>query len=187
MPLPERRQRPGRKTPDHTIKGAVADVGAEARQILQHLEAADCRATGHRFLGIFKAGEARHVRMNDVVISALQSIPRMLHNPCVFRSLIPGENFKNGPRNWKRYLADAGIENFRWHDLSHTFASRLVMRGVDLYTVSKLFGHHNLEMTQRYAHLAPEHLQKAVDVLIQTAPKPAPGISEQKHPSAKLL
>jgi site-specific recombinase XerD len=59
-------------------------------------------------------------------------------------------------------LAAAKIENLHWHDLRHTFASRLVMAGVPLYTVSKLLGHTSFAMTQRYAHLAPGHLLDAV-------------------------
>jgi site-specific recombinase XerD len=66
------------------------------------------------------------------------------------------------PREWEGYLKQAGIQNFHWHDLRHTFASRLVMSGVDLYTVSKLMGHQSLAMTQRYAHLATDYLKSAV-------------------------
>ncbi len=123
-----------------------------------------------------KAGEARHIPMNGIVIQTLQAVPRMLHNPHVFYGRNSGEHFKNGIKNtdWKRYLKTAGIEDFHWHDLRHTFASRLVMREVDLYTVSKLLGHSNMDMTQRYAHLAPDYLQKAVELLAVTSVKQPP-------------
>lgn len=52
-----------------------------------------------------------------------------------------------------------------FHTLRHTYASQLVMKGVDLYTTQKLMGHKNGQMTQRYAHLAPGHLEKAINML----------------------
>jgi integrase len=131
-----------------------------------------------------KVGEARHVPMNGIVIQTLQAVPRMLHNPHVFYGRKAGEHFKNGIKNtdWKRYLREAGSEDFHWHDLRHTFASRLVMRGIDLFTVSRLLGHSNSEMTQRYAHLAPDYLQNAVEVLAiskaEQPPKQALAASE---------
>jgi integrase len=119
------------------------------------------------YIPVTKSGIGRHVHMNDVVIETLQRLPRMLHNAHVFYGRKPGEPLHNGIKNsdWKRYLRKAGIEDFHWHDLRHTFASRLVMKGIDLYTVSKLLGHSALEVTERYAHLASAHLQKAVNSL----------------------
>ena len=59
----------------------------------------------------------------------------------------------------------AGIENCTIHDLGHTFASHLAMKGVDLYTIAKLLGHSDIKMTQRYAHLAPDHKKITVNML----------------------
>jgi integrase len=62
-----------------------------------------------------------------------------------------------------------GIDDHRqkvvFHTLRHTYASWLVMSGVDLYTVQKLMGHSTISMTERYSHLAPDHLKKAVQML----------------------
>ena len=111
-----------------------------------------------------KPGTARHIPLNRVVVGTLESVLRRIDCPCVFHTH-KGEERIQLPRQWERWVDEAGIENFHWHDLRHTFASRLVMRGVDLYTVKELLGHHSIEMTQRYAHLTPNHLRQAVEVL----------------------
>ena len=62
-------------------------------------------------------------------------------------------------------MRKAGIRDFVFHDLRHTFASHLVMAGAEITTVSKLLGHKSLTMTLRYSHLAPTHLTEAVSKL----------------------
>jgi len=57
------------------------------------------------------------------------------------------------------------MKDFHFHDLRHTFASQLVMADVDLMTVKNLLGHRTLAMTLRYAHLAPSHKVKTVEIL----------------------
>jgi integrase len=68
-------------------------------------------------------------------------------------------------RAFTHSLKAAGIENFHFHDLRHTFASSLRQKGVDLHTISKLLGHSDLRMTKRYAHLNVDSLRRAVSVL----------------------
>ena len=62
-------------------------------------------------------------------------------------------------------LRRAGIENFRFHDLRHTFGSHLIMQGVDLRTVQQVMGHKEIKMTMRYSHLSPGHVQEAMEKL----------------------
>lgn len=68
-------------------------------------------------------------------------------------------------RSLRTALRKAGINNFRFHDLRHKFASHFVMAEVDLTTFKELLGHKSLTMTLRYAHLAPSHKVNAMDIL----------------------
>ncbi|MCH8056100.1 MAG: site-specific integrase, partial [Deltaproteobacteria bacterium] len=75
-----------------------------------------------------------------------------------------GEPFQRSTVNkaFKLALKEAGITDCRWNDMRHSFASHLVMAGVDLPTVSELMGHSKITMTMRYTHLAPKHKEEAV-------------------------
>ena len=66
---------------------------------------------------------------------------------------------------FEKVVKQAGIKDFSFHSLRHTFASRLVMRGVNLKTIQELLGHKSYQMTLRYAHLSPEHKKQAVEIL----------------------
>lgn len=68
-------------------------------------------------------------------------------------------------RDFTCALKQARIEGFRFHDLRHTFATRIVQRGIDLYKVQKLLGHRDVKTTQRYAHHYPESLRDGVGIL----------------------
>ncbi len=72
----------------------------------------------------------------------------------------------NNPRKWFEVaVEEAKVTNFTWHDLRHTFCSRLIMAGVDLKTAQTLMGHKTIGMTARYAHLSSAHLDTAIDKL----------------------
>ena len=69
-------------------------------------------------------------------------------------------------RDLRVFLKRANIDKtFRFHDLRHSFASHFMMNGGNIYDLQKILGHTSLEMTQRYAHLAPEHLVRASNVV----------------------
>ncbi|WP_452434024.1 tyrosine-type recombinase/integrase [Paralysiella testudinis] len=59
---------------------------------------------------------------------------------------------------WEAALKKSDIEDFRWHDLRHTWASWLVQNGVDIYILQELGGWESIEMVKKYGHLAPTHL-----------------------------
>jgi integrase len=117
-----------------------------------------------------KSGEMRYVPMNDTVVEILGNLPSRMKNEWVFPSLT-GTTPTNGNNFTRRVfipaVKKAEIENFRWHDLRHTFASRLVMKGNDLTTVRDLMGHKDIKMTLRYSHLSPAHKMTAVQTLVK--------------------
>lgn len=114
-----------------------------------------------------KSGKTRHVPLNSQALNALAQWRQQA--PEKQQLVFPGPGGKrmvDVKSAWSRLLKDAKIENFRWHDMRHDFASRLVMAGIDLNTVRELLGHSDLKMTIRYAHLAPQHKAQAVEKML---------------------
>ncbi|MFA5033792.1 MAG: tyrosine-type recombinase/integrase [bacterium] len=68
-------------------------------------------------------------------------------------------------KSFKTALRKTGIDDFRFHDLRHTFASHLAMKGANIKTIQTLLGHKDINMTLRYAHLGESYLEKAVESL----------------------
>lgn len=108
-----------------------------------------------------KSGNTRHIPLNN-------EAQKVLHDwqPKDSGLVFPnkdGNPLDNIKKSWGTLLKEAKITQFRWHDLRHHFASRLVMACVDLNTVRELLGHSDIKTTLRYAHLAPEHKAEAVE------------------------
>ena len=111
-----------------------------------------------------KNGEKREIPMNEAVRDILYRVRKNPDSPYVFASF-NGKPFNDIKKSFYTALNKAEIENFRFHDLRHTFASQLVMAGVDLMTVKELLGHKTIEMTLRYSHLSCYHKHRAVQAL----------------------
>ena len=115
-----------------------------------------------------KNGEQRTIPLNATVFALLKAKykVRSIKTSLVFQTsnhtMIDDHHLR---RAFRGALKKAGIHGFTFHDLRHTFATRLVHAGVDLYKVKELLGHKSIVTTQRYAHHYPESLRSSVDVL----------------------
>lgn len=115
-----------------------------------------------------KSGKTRHIPLNAIALQALKDwCPVNQIEGLVFPNMKTGASLVHVKKSWAGILKKANIKNFRWHDMRHHFASKLVMAGVDLNTVRELLGHSDIKMTLRYAHLAPEHKANAVAKLVE--------------------
>jgi integrase len=119
-----------------------------------------------------KNGERLGVPLNDTLKDLFIELSKVRHirSPYVF-CRPNGNRYVEIKRAFKNAPEKSRIENFRFHDLRHSFASALVQKGVDLYQVQRLLGHKDSRMTQRYAHLAPENLRGAVLKLDKVMPE----------------
>jgi integrase len=143
------------------IRFAV-DIGGRRSELLcldwQQVDLATRRVT---FLDT-KNGEDRTVRLCNRAVATLRDIGPKESGP-VFT--YGGNPIKDVKSAFRGACKRAGIEDLRFHDLRHTFASRLVQGGVPLFEVMHLTGHKSLSMVQRYAHLAPDFQEGAIRVL----------------------
>lgn len=118
----------------------------------------------------------RFIVANSSAIEALQKLGRRRERErdgAEASAYVCDETTNDAQRDWRRWFEKsvraASVKNFHWHDLRHTFASRLVMAGVDIRTVQELLGHRSILMTMKYAHLSPDHRQAAAEKIGSTA------------------
>lgn len=136
------------------------DLELDTEQPLVHIR----RSVVLRHVGPTKTGRPRDIPLTPSVVEALRGFER--HHPYVF-SLRDGDFIV--PTTTLSYLHRichrAAIPPISWHGLRHTFATELTSRGVPLRAVQELLGHTTIQMTSRYAHVAPSTLHAAVAVL----------------------
>lgn len=115
---------------------------------------------------IAKSSKTRHIPLSPIAFETITNWQKQAPTPNgrVFPS-DDGDRLDNVKNSWTSILEAAVIESFRWHDMRHDFASKLVMKGVPLNTVRELCGHADLNTTLRYAHLAPDHKADAVALI----------------------
>ena len=131
-------------------------------------------------------GKDRVVYLTDRSVDMLRRLPR--DNDLVFKSRT-GDQIKEISNSFKREVESLGWndgvkspkDRLVFHSLRHSYASRLVSRGVDLYVVGQLMGHSDLTMTKRYSHLRPDTLQAAVKTLERGKPDVIPLAANGKN------
>lgn len=117
-----------------------------------------------------KSARHRLIPLNDSALSVLRNQQNWVSDRCpgspwVFASET-GACITTLQKGFGAACARSGIDDFRIHDLRHTFASWLVMDGVSLYVVRDLLGHSSVTVTERYAHLSPDQGREAVQRLM---------------------
>lgn len=112
-----------------------------------------------------KGGKMRYVPMPPELATEIRQYPAVIGEDRVFP---PEPGARSGRQRVENSFDDlltrAGIRDFRFHDLRHTFASWYMMRGGDLYELAKILGHSNIKMTERYAKLGRRHLARTGNI-----------------------
>lgn len=111
-----------------------------------------------------KNNESRVIPINQTLYLELSALSEKSRSEFVFAD-DDGNPYRDIKKRFSSALKKAGIDDFRFHDLRHTFGSHLVMQGVDLRTVQQVMGHREIRTTMRYSHLSPEYVQEAMERL----------------------
>jgi integrase len=120
-----------------------------------------------------KNGKARHIPLNNAALAAFEALRQNSFGKGAVPIRPSGPVFLSrskkrleSDRHWfPKAVRQAGLADFTWHDLRHSFASRLVMTDANIRTVADLLGHKTLAMTMRYSHISAEHKVIAVERL----------------------
>ncbi|MNN23105.1 Tyrosine recombinase XerD [compost metagenome] len=112
-----------------------------------------------------KSDQTRHIPLNEEAFGIIKAWKGQSSGHSIIFPSRTGGIMDNVKKSWDRVLKTAEITSFRWHDLRHTFASKLAMQSVALNTIRDLLGHADLKMTLRYAHLSPDTKAAAVELI----------------------
>ena len=143
----------------------VINTGMRRQEVLG-LKWSQVKKDGFIYLSKTKTDESRQIPVNDDLAELFKDIRKknQLRSEYVFCDN-KGKPFKQITKSFMASIRRAEIEDFRFHDLRHTFASHFVMRGGSLKELQEILGDKNITMTMRYAHLSQEHKKKAVNLL----------------------
>lgn len=135
-----------------------------------------------------KNNERREIPTDETATIALRELEQRKKGPYVFynrhgRRLNSTEIF----RVLDGALKEAGISDFRFHDLRHCFASFLVMAGVNIMVIKEYLGHKQISQTLRYAQLAPEYKRGPIKILDRIMSQDPPQPKTDKAGEAQLM
>jgi integrase len=119
-----------------------------------------------------KGGRDRIVPLNDAAAGVVKAQRKTSHGSYVFPSMKGREFMRTVDHSFGRACRLAGIVGLRFHDLRHTFATRLIRRGADIITVQALLGHYSVTVTQRYTHTGADEKRRAVEALARGVREP---------------
>lgn len=112
-----------------------------------------------------KSGKARKIPISPRLDVVLKNILVTSNNEYVFINPETNKPYKDIKKAFSTVLQRANIKNFRFHDLRHTVATRMVESGTDLVVVQEILGHSSIQTTMRYAHPVPENKKRAIECL----------------------
>ena len=120
-------------------------------------------------LTVTKSSQPRVIPLSERAVAVLVAGTRGRRaSPYVFINSATGERYRRIQRPFRTVCRRVGLQDLRFHDLRHTFASWAVQSGVDLYPLSRILGHSTLQMTARYTHLSTGHLHQVIKTMAKS-------------------